>query len=196
MYHVRVPKRWAETVDEHRSSVRDAVLDAAAELVAQRGLTGLTMAGIAGATGIGRATLYRYYPDIDAVLVAWHQRQLATHLAHLTGIRRRSSDPAEQLREVLTGYAHMSRRHGGASDSIAANLHTGPHAARAVDQVSRLVTDVLRACEASGTVRTDVPPGELAAYCLHALSAVGPATSGAALRRLVGVTLDALRPVS
>jgi AcrR family transcriptional regulator len=195
MYHVRMPKRWAETVDEHRGSIRDAVLDATAELVTQRGLTGVTMAGIAEATGIGRATLYRYFPDVDAVLTAWHERQLATHLAHLTGIRARSSDPAAQLREVLTGYAHMSRRRGGAVDSIAASLHSGPHAAQAVDQVSTLVTDVLKACVGSGAVRTDVPPGELAAYCLHALSAVGPATSGAALRRLVAVTLDGLRPV-
>lgn len=195
MYCGRVPKRWAETVDEHRSSVRDAVLDATAELVGQRGLTGVTMAGIAEATGIGRATLYRYFPDVDAILIAWHERQLATHLAHLTGIRGRSSDPAEQLRDVLTGYAHMSGRHGGPGDSIAAALHAGPHAARTVDQVGKLVTDLLRACVATGAVRTDVPPGELAAYCLHALSAVGPATSGAAVRRLVGVTLDALRPV-
>ncbi len=113
MYGGVVPRRWAETVEGHRSSVRDAVLDAAAELVAERGLTGVTMAGIAEASGIGRATVYRYFPDVNAVLTAWHERQLATHLAHLTGILGGSSDPTEQLRDVLTGYAHMSGRHAG-----------------------------------------------------------------------------------
>jgi hypothetical protein len=33
-------------------------------------------------------------------------------------------------------------------------------------------------------VRSDMPAGELAAYCLHCLTAVGPGTSGVAVRRL------------
>lgn len=189
-----MPKRWADTVDEHRSTVRDAVLDAAADLVAARGLTAVTMAGIAATTGIGRATLYRYFPDVDAVLTAWHERQLATHLAHLTGIRNRHTDPAEQLRDVLTAYAHMAGRHGGPGGDIAAALHSQQHTTHTEDQVTQLVTDLLTTCAHAGVVRRDVPHGELAAWCLHALTAVGPSTSGAAVRRLVGVTLDALRP--
>ena len=63
--------------------------------------------GLAEATGIGRATLYRYFPDVDAVLTSWHERQLGTHVAHLTGILARSTDPAEQLR----GRAHRVRAH-------------------------------------------------------------------------------------
>lgn len=191
-----MPKRWADTVDEHRHSVRDAVLDAAAELVAQRGLTGVTMAGIAEATGIGRATLYRYFPDVDAVLTAWHERQLATHLAHLTGILARSTDPAERLRDVLTAYAQMSGRHGGPGGDLAVALHGRAHATRTEDRVAALLTGLLKASARAGAVRSDVPAGELAAYCLHALGAVGPETSGAAVRRLVGVTLDALRPTT
>lgn len=191
-----MPKHWADTVNEHRLTVRDAVLDAAAELVAQRGLTGVTMAGIAEATGIGRATLYRYFPDVGAVLTAWHERQLATHLAHLTGILARSTDPTDQLRNVLTAYAHMSGRHGGPGGDIATALHSKAHFARAEDQVTALLTDLLRACVRAGAVRSDVPAGELAAYCLHALTAVRTDTSGAAVRRLVGVTLDAPRPTS
>ena len=189
-----MPRRWAETIDEHRQTVRDAVLDAAAELVARRGLTGITMAGIAEATDIGRATLYRYFPDVDSILTAWHERQLATHLAHLTGVLARSTDPTDQLRNVLTAYAHMSGRHGGPGGDIATALHSKPHAARTEDRLTALLTGLLRTCARVGAVRRDVPAGELAAYCLHALTAVGPDTSGAAVRRLVGVTLDALRP--
>ncbi len=37
-------------------------------------------------------------------------------------------------------------------------------------------------------------PDELATYCLHALSAAGDLTSRTAVRRLVRVTLDGLRP--
>nr|WP_162688750.1 hypothetical protein [Streptomyces sp. ICC4] len=47
----------------------------------------------------------------------------------------------------------------------------------------------------AGDLRDDVPPAELAQYCLHALTAASGLTSRAALRRLVAVTLDGLRPV-
>lgn len=187
-------KPWSHTVREHRQGIREGVLDAAAELVAERGLTGVTMAAIAERTVIGRATLYRHFPDVDAVLTAWHERQLAVHLEHLTGFVARATEPADQLRNLLTGYAQMSGRHGASEDSIAAALHARPHAARTQDEVAGLVSGVLTACVEAGVVRGDVPVGELSTYCLRALTAVGPSSSGATVRRLVGVTLDALRP--
>ncbi|MFE9637130.1 hypothetical protein [Streptomyces sp. NPDC006463] len=47
----------------------------------------------------------------------------------------------------------------------------------------------------AGYLRQDVPPGELAAYSLHALTAAVTLTSSAARSRLVDVTLRGLRPV-
>jgi len=44
-----------------------------------------------------------------------------------------------------------------------------------------------------GEIRDDVAPGELANYCLHALSAAGSLPSKAAVRRLVAVTMAGLR---
>ncbi|HEX5902785.1 MAG TPA: helix-turn-helix domain-containing protein, partial [Actinomycetota bacterium] len=56
-----MPRLWTETVDAHRREVRSAVLDAAADLVAERGLRSVTMSEIAHRSGIGRATLYKYF---------------------------------------------------------------------------------------------------------------------------------------
>ena len=39
------------------------------------------MSQIAEQTGIGRATLYKYFPDVEAILLAWHERQVTGHLA-------------------------------------------------------------------------------------------------------------------
>ncbi|MFZ3497487.1 hypothetical protein ACODT5_30395 [Streptomyces sp. 5.8] len=47
----------------------------------------------------------------------------------------------------------------------------------------------------AGDLRDDVPTAELAAYCIHALTAASPLPSRAAVDRLVAVTLDGLRPV-
>jgi hypothetical protein len=48
----------------------------------------------------------------------------------------------------------------------------------------------------TGDIRDDVPPGELASYCLHALIAAGGLPSEAAVRRLLAVSWPgcALRP--
>jgi AcrR family transcriptional regulator len=67
-----VPKLWTETVETHRQEVREAILDATASLVQSRGLLAVTMSDIAEATGIGRATLYKYFPDVETILSAWH----------------------------------------------------------------------------------------------------------------------------
>ncbi len=86
-YTGRVPKLWTDTVAEHRQAVREATLDAAARLVTERGLTSVTMSAIATEAGIGRATLYKYFPDVETILVAWHERQVSGHLEDLARIR-------------------------------------------------------------------------------------------------------------
>jgi hypothetical protein len=65
------------------------------------------------------------------------------------------------------------------------------HAQRHLDDLVRVL---LREGAEAGVVRTDVAPGELASYCLHALAAAGSLPSKAAVRRLVSVTLSGLRP--
>ena len=46
----------------------------------------------------------------------------------------------------------------------------------------------------AGAIRTDIAPGELASYCLHALTGAGSLPSEAAVRRLLAVTMSGLRP--
>src|SRR5215204_726397 len=100
-----VPKLWTETIETHRREVREAILDTTAALVAEHGLLGVTMSQIAEETGIGRATLYKYFPDVEAILLAWHDRQITAHLAQLTEIRDQGGDAGERLEAVLEAYA-------------------------------------------------------------------------------------------
>jgi len=192
---------WTETIDEHRRAVRDATLDATAALVAEHGLAGVSMSRIAERTGIGRATLYKYFPDVDAILLAWHQRQIAEHLQQLTEIRDRArsqapATPATVLRAVLEAFAFIQYGHhaGGAGAELQAMVHRGEHLAHARRRLRALLADPLRAGVDTGDVRADLPTDELAAYCLHALTAAADLSSKAAVRRLVALTLDSLRP--
>src|SRR3982751_1135838 len=100
-----IPKLWQHTIQAHHREVRDAVLDTTAALVAQHGLRAVTMSQIAEQTGIGRATLYKYFSGVEPILIAWHERHVAEHLAHLSQLRDQPSDPASRLREVLRAYA-------------------------------------------------------------------------------------------
>jgi len=190
-----VPKLWNETIKAHRREVRDAILDTTATLVAEHGLRSVTMSEIAEDTGIGRATLYKYFSDVEAILLAWHERQISGHLAHLAEVRDQAGDGVERLEAVLEAYAfisHQSHRHR--DSALAAFLHRGRQVARAQQQVHDMIRDLLAEGAKTGDFRDDVAPDELASYCLHAVSAASSLPSKAAVRRLVGVTLAGLRP--
>jgi AcrR family transcriptional regulator len=190
-----VPKLWDNTIEAHRLAVREATLDATAALVAKHGLRSVTMSQIAAETGIGRATLYKYFPDVEAILVAWHERQVAGHLEQLAELRNQPGDADERLEAVLEAYALIQHEHHGTE--LAALLHRGEHVARAQQHLGDFVRDLLaEAAAATGDVRDDVPPDELASYCLQALTAARSLPSKSAVRRLVAVTLAGLRPPS
>jgi AcrR family transcriptional regulator len=195
MYHRVVPKLWNETIDAHRAAVRDAALDATAALVEQGGLLSVTMSRIAQETGIGRATLYKYFPDVEAVLTAWHERRITAHLEQLIAARDRAGTAGERLAAVLHAYALITHgRHGHHGTDLSALLHQGEHVARAHRQLTDFVRDLLAEAAKDGEVRGDIAPDELAHYCLHALTAAGGLPSKAAVHRLVTVTLAGLHP--
>ena len=192
-----MPKPWNETIEAHRREVRDAILNTTAALVAEQGLTAVTMSQIAEKTGIGRATLYKYFSDIEAILLAWHERQITGHLEHLAKVRDRAGDAGERLEAVLEAYALISHErfsHKHPGPELAALLHRGVHVTGAQQQVYDMIRELLTEAAEAGDVRDDVAPDELASYCLHAITAASSLPSEAAVRRLITVTLTGLRP--
>ena len=187
-----MPKLWNETIEAHRAAVRDAILETTAALVAEHGLRSVTMSQIAEQTSIGRATLYKYFSGVEAILVAWHERHVSGHLKYLTEVGDQAGGAGDRLGAVLEAYALIAyERH---DTELAALLHRGEHVAQAQQQLSDLIRGLLTEAAASGELRGDVAPDELASYCLHALTAASTLPSRAAVHRLVTVTLAGLRP--
>jgi AcrR family transcriptional regulator len=149
------------------------------------------MSEIAERAGIGRATLYRYFPDVDAILLAWHERQISKHPAQLAEVRDRAGNATDRLEAVLQAYAFMAHEHE--DSDLAASLHRAEHVANADQHLHDFIRDLLIEGAQSGALRDDIAPGELASYCLHALTAARTLPSKAAVKRLVTVTLDGLR---
>jgi AcrR family transcriptional regulator len=188
-----MPKLWNETIEAHRREVRDAILDTTAELVGEKGLRAVTMSEIAEETGIGRATLYKYFPDVEAILLAWHDQQVTGHLDYLAEVRDQGGDAGDRLAAVLEAYALISyETRGHHNTELAGFLHRDSRVARAEHRLHDMIRDLLAEAAARGDVRDDVSPAELASYCLHALGAASTVPSKSAVRRLVDVTLAGL----
>jgi AcrR family transcriptional regulator len=188
-----VPRLWDATIAAHRDAVRDAILEKTWALVVEHGLRSVTMSQIAEETGIGRATLYKYFPDVEAILVAWHERHVTGHLEQLAELRDQAGHAGERLEAVLEAYtliSHQRERHGA---ELAALLHRDEQVGRAQRQLHAMIRDLLSEAAATGRVRNDIAPDELATYCLHALAAASSLPSKPAVRRLVTVTLAGLR---
>ena len=192
-----MPKLWTATIETHRHDVREAILDATMALVAEHGPLAVTMSQIADKTGIGRATLYKYFPDVDAILQAWHAREITHHLHQLAETRDRVGDAGQRLEAVLDAYALISYQTRGHHDAeLVRLLHRDEHVGHAQQQIRDLICGLIVEAAQNGQLRDDVTPEELAVYCLHALTAAAILPSEAATHRLVQVTLAGLRPPS
>ena len=155
-----MPKLWKESIEAHRREVRVAIEENTAALVAQHGLRSVTMSQIAAQTGIGRATLYKYFSGVEAILLAHHERQVAAHFKQLMGLRDYAGSAGERLAAVLQGYALIIHEHR--STELSDLVHRGEHFARAQQHLSELLRALLAKSADSGEVRDDIAPGELA----------------------------------
>jgi AcrR family transcriptional regulator len=191
-----MPRIWSQTIEAHRDAVREATIDATAALVAAQGLTGVTMSQIAKDTGIGRATLYKYFPDVESILRAWHERQIDQHLGKLLQVRDETTGAGQRLEAVLTAYAKVISHRRTHGDDLTEALHRGEHIAAAHQQLHEFLRDLITDAAAVGAVRQDTPADELALYCLHALAAAASLHDPTAVERLIQTTLTGLRSSS
>ena len=193
MYDGCVSKLWEESIDGHRRAVRDAITEAAWDLAEEHGPLALTMSQVAKAAGIGRATLYKYFTDVESILIAHHAQHVEGHLLALEELRGGPGPVGPRLVAVVRAYASICFHRGRhASADVSALVHRGPGVADAEHRLRDLFAELIAEAAAEALVRTDVSSEELAEYCLHALPAAGQAADLDQVERLVSVVLDGL----
>jgi AcrR family transcriptional regulator len=96
--------RWSRHGDE-RLAVDD-LLDAAGRAFAACGVAGATMVDVAQVAGCSRATLYRYFPNQDALHVAFVHRATLRIAAHLAA-EREAGAPDSLADRILGGIAEV-----------------------------------------------------------------------------------------
>jgi AcrR family transcriptional regulator len=152
------------------------------------------MSQIAETAGIGRATLYKYYPDLEAILDAWHKREIGAHFSQLEQARDGADGAAGRLEAVIRAFAEVTQEsHGSHSADLVAFLHGKGRVAHAKGHLRDMVLYLIVDAAAAGAVRDDVPADELAGYCLSALAVARELPEATAVARLVDVILTGLR---
>ena len=183
-----MPKTWAETLDGHREALRHAAITAALEIASEVGFQKVSMSGVAARTGITRATLYKYFPDVDAIFVEWHRRTLEHHLAHVEAIADGGGDAADRLTEILLFFAMTALRHHGTR--FAGALHDRGHASAAEERLITVVEGIVAEGVDAGTFRADLSPREAAVFLQGSLSGADRLPDEAAVKRLVGLLVE------
>ena len=93
---------------------REKVLSAAARLFAAKGARNVTMADIAQAADVGRATLYRRYPDVASIATALldaHERDLQEHLLRGEPPLGPGAPPAARLTAFYAAMVDLLEQH-------------------------------------------------------------------------------------
>lgn len=172
-----MPRIWADTIDSHRRQVNDAILDATAELIAEQGPLSVGMSAVAERAGIGRATLYKYFPDVESILIAWHTRDFGEHLHRLRALSEADNPTLEDVAKfVYTQRQNHPHRKG--ADVLGTLAHTLAGAEGVLEgaierEIISVLTAVLTRLVERKEVRDDQDPELLSRWLLHAAHAPG-----------------------
>ncbi|MGW4771238.1 TetR/AcrR family transcriptional regulator [Nocardia sp. NPDC004278] len=79
----------------------EQILDAAAQLFVERGVANTGMGDVAKAAGCSRATLYRYFPNRQALRIAFVHREARRVAAAVAEQARDITDPSERIVTVM-----------------------------------------------------------------------------------------------
>jgi AcrR family transcriptional regulator len=82
---------------------RRQICEAARRVFAERGVAGTGLAHVALAAGMGRSSLYHYYPDKPALLRDLADQQLALELAVFEGVLHGDAAPTQKLEQLARG---------------------------------------------------------------------------------------------
>jgi AcrR family transcriptional regulator len=97
-----------------RADREASLLDAAAKIVADEGVDGLTMEGLAARAGINKALPYRFFANRDAVLLALWERETQAFDAEIEAALAGAETLEDKLGAILGVWLDLLEAGGGA----------------------------------------------------------------------------------
>lgn len=122
------------TTEEGKSLKREAILDAALELFAERGFHGTAVPLIAESAGVAAGTVYRYFESKEAIVNALYQQHKRALGQRILGRLSPAQSPREQFHAYWSALAAFARESPRAFEFL--ELH---HHAPYLDDASRSI---------------------------------------------------------
>jgi len=173
---------------------RQRILEAAAEVYAERGLQ-VSLDEVAARAGVGVGTVYRRFADREALLSAVLEERVEEFLAFAEEARR-NPDPWEGLKGLLERGAEFH----GRNRALKELMFSAPGGREWVDQVRNrirpIVADVVTAAQEQGKLRADLHTFDIPLMMLMLAAAIEftEDTDSEHWRRLLGIVFDGMVP--
>jgi AcrR family transcriptional regulator len=132
---------------QHHGDLRNALLRAALELVAERGPHGFTLAETSRRAGVSVAAPYKHFADRETLLAELATRGYREQLHRFAAAMGSSEDPAEQLASFAAAYVRFAAEEPALFDiTFNAGLDKSrfPELASTGDKVAGLLLPVTR----------------------------------------------------
>lgn len=134
----------------HHGDLRSALVEAAAGIIAERGVRDFSLAEASRRLGVTTAAPYRHFADRDELLAAVAARALSVFAAMLSGATDAADTPAQRLAAMAGAYVRFAAQQRPLFDTI---FNSGldksryPELQRAWEPVDTLLTVVLQVCD-------------------------------------------------
>jgi len=184
----------------------DAILDAAAHILGERGWAGLTTNAVAEAAGASIGSLYQYFPDKLALIDAVRRRHFDDVLEVLRAAANLETPRAARIAALVDGMIAMHSRHPAAHRVLLEESPRGEDSRSAHDLFSReckKAYEVLFAANVPGTVDDVCVAAQVLAAALagavHAAAREGQLSSPVLRRELITLVdsfLNTPRPMA
>ena len=173
--------------DAHRN--RERLLDAATAAFAAADGTVVSLEAIARDAGVGIGTLYRHFPNREALIEAVYRTELAEVSASAAELLEHHP-PVTALRHWMNRYASFVAAKQGMAESLAALFAAGrlePNDTRS--SIVGAVNTLLNAGAADGSLRSDVAAADVVSSLLGIAIA---SHSGEQAQRMRALLVDGL----
>lgn len=98
-------------------STKERIIETALTLIAERGLSEVTMIDISRTAGIARQTLYNHYPDIPSIIAAAATTHNEAAINHLEQAVTVVDTPTDTIRQLIRHVASISTHPGHTIDA-------------------------------------------------------------------------------
>ncbi|MFI2780214.1 TetR/AcrR family transcriptional regulator [Streptomyces sp. ALB3] len=187
----RITARSGVRADARRN--RERVLVAARAVFAEHGIDA-PMATVARRAGVGVATLYRHFPTRDTLVRGAFAKQMETCTRALTEALA-APDPWQGFQQLIETVCALQREERGFPAAfLTAFPESSSEHAQSRRRAERDFTTLVRRAQASGALRADFHPSDLAVVLLaHCALVTALPDDGAASRRLLAYLLQSFR---